>query len=510
MFAKRVLTPILSNNAYSLLFFISMGVLPRAIVWAFFPLDWNWDSYHHWQISYLTLKIGLSQGRMWDLNGCEYYWGVVPHVVQAFLLWVLDTDSILPYRIFNVVLGGVNAYLVFLIGRDNGRQEVGFYAGILCALFPVAVVFDIIAMQETLALFFVLLAVYVFSSHPFLSGVSLALAAQSRTEFWLISAIFVVGAIIIERGSSKIRPFVISWLSVMAVFCLFFALQTSNAFYPLYWELYNSFGGWSKAGQGKSLVELMFSWTLGKLKAWPTRPAGAVLIVSMAACLGVFGRMVMKRWKRYHVYLFFMACLGVMGPLLVPYFSMQTEFLLLMLRLSMPLLALGLVVLVEVTSRFRSKDIGIGRRNFGFGDLLIVLSLLSYAYFVPAYGQFQRIPQQVFLTADQGMKYYRGGTIVCDYPILNYRLISEWNVSADSLLGNLYSPAYYGISDPIEFVRWFEKHNVTMWIYSDERAQTVWSVVNGSYPDLLVPIYVNYGMKFYSINQTALKIALAR
>jgi len=31
-------------------------------------------SYHHWQISYLTLKIGLAHGRMWDLNGMEYYW----------------------------------------------------------------------------------------------------------------------------------------------------------------------------------------------------------------------------------------------------------------------------------------------------------------------------------------------------------------------------------------------------------------------------------------------------
>ena len=32
---------------------------------------------NHWQISYLSLKIGFSGGRLWDLNGCEYIWGIV-------------------------------------------------------------------------------------------------------------------------------------------------------------------------------------------------------------------------------------------------------------------------------------------------------------------------------------------------------------------------------------------------------------------------------------------------
>jgi len=510
MGTKGLIVSVPSNRFYATLLFVSVAVVARAIVWTFLPLDWNWDSYHHWQISYLTLKIGLNQGRMWDLNGCEYYWGVVPHVVQASLLWAIDTASIVPYRLFNVLVGGVNAYLVYLIGRENARREAGFYAGILYALFPIAVVFDVIAMQETLALFFVLLAVYTFRAHPVWSGVSLALAAQSRTEFWLISTIIVVGAVIIERGSRRVLTSTFSWLSVMAVFCGFFAIRTSNALYPLYWGLYNSFGGWSKAGQGKSLVELMFSWVLAKLETWPTRPAALVLMVSMIACAGVFGHMVMKRWKNYHVYLSFMACLVVLGPILVPYFSMQTEYLLLMLRLSMPIAAFGSVLLVDVIYRLRTKSIRIGRRNFSFGDLLVVFSLLSYAYFIPAYGQFQRIPLQVFQTADEGMKYYTGGTVVCDYPILNYRLVSAWNVSTSHLLGNLYSPAYYGISDPIEYARWFESHNVTMWIYTDERAQMVWSIVSSNYPHLLVPRYVNYEMRFYTVNQTALKIALVR
>ena len=48
----------------------------RLLVYWLIPVDWNSDSYHHWLISYLTLHIGLAQGRLWDLLGCDYYWGM--------------------------------------------------------------------------------------------------------------------------------------------------------------------------------------------------------------------------------------------------------------------------------------------------------------------------------------------------------------------------------------------------------------------------------------------------
>jgi len=111
--------PILSNPKYTYIFFSLIAFIPRILVWASIPVDWNSDSYHHWQISYMTLKIGLQRGRLWDLNGCEYYWGVIPHLVQTLLLGVLSTDSILPYRILNIFLAGANTYLIYIIGRDN-------------------------------------------------------------------------------------------------------------------------------------------------------------------------------------------------------------------------------------------------------------------------------------------------------------------------------------------------------------------------------------------------------
>lgn len=206
----------------------------------------------------------------------------MPHLVQAFLLWVFRTSSIAPYRALNVLLGGVNAYLVYLIGRDNLYWEVGLYASLLFILFPIAVIFDAIAMQETLALFLALLSLYHFRTRPFWSGVFLALTSQSRIEFWMVSIIFVVGAVLVERASTRVIPFVVSWLLVTGVFCWFFATRTGNAFYPLYWSLYNTFGGWSGSKRGSPFLQLMFGWIALKLRTWPTKPTGLVFNLTSA------------------------------------------------------------------------------------------------------------------------------------------------------------------------------------------------------------------------------------
>lgn len=382
---KDRLIPILTNKTYTFLFFTSIAVIPRVLAWAVFPLDWNWDSYHHWQISYLTLKIGLSRGRMWDLNGSECYWGIVPHLVQSFLLWVFHTASIAPARALNVLLGGVNAYLVYLIGRDNIYWEVGLYASLLFAFFPVAVFFDAIAMQETLALFFALLSLYLFRSRPFWSGVFLALACQSRIEFWMVSLIFVVGVVLVERASTRVFPFVVSWLIVTSVFCWFFATRTGNAFYPLYWSLYNVFGGWHERLGGKPFIWQMFSWIAIKLRTWPTKPTGIVLLGSMFTFLGVFVHMILRRWKRYHLYLFFMASLVVFGPLFIPYFAQILKYLLLMLRMSIPVAALGYIILIYLLFRTRLPRYRVSLRRYHVEKILILGTLLSYAYFTPAY-----------------------------------------------------------------------------------------------------------------------------
>ena len=504
MLEGGLLQRILSKRSYTLLFFAAVSLAPRLYAWTLMPMDWNPDSYHHWQISYLSLKIGFPRFRMWDINGCDLYWGIVPHLVQATLMWAFRTASILPYRVLNIVLAGLNAYLVYCIGRDNFSWEVGFSAGVLYALYPVAVVFDIIAMQETLAL----LSMQYYVTHPGRSGIFLALAAQSRTEYWLASIFFVACATVIERFSVRFQEFAFSWMGLTLIFSTFFRFCTGNPLYPLYWSLFNVFGGWTEEGLGLPFHVLFLNWARRKLLAWSGKGTGLFLLGSMVSFGGASLYMMFRKRRSYHVFLFSLDVLAVFSPLFVTYYPNYMQGLLLMLRGSMPIAAFGLIVICYTLFLVRLR-LPEGRMVMIVSVALMTFaSVVSLGYVVPAYGRFHCTPKQVFEVADNTAGHYMGGTIVCDYPMLNYRLVSKWGVKASSLLGNHYAPHYYGATDPVKFARWFEKNNVTLWLYAGDRADPVWRVVQNNFPELLVLMEEAHGIRVYRVDRSILQSIL--
>ena len=498
-----------SRESWKFLLLFSVAVAARLAVWRLIPVDWNSDSYHHWQISYLSLRIGFPRGRMWDLNGCELYWGMVPHLVQAVLLWALSTASIVPYRALNVLLGGVNSYLVYLIGRDNFHGDVGLYAGLLFALYPVSVVFDTIAMQETMALFFALLSIHLFESRPGWSGFFLALACQSRIEYWLASIFFVLGVALVERFSTEIQSFVFSWLGVTIVFCTFFRNWTANPVYPLYWSLFNAFGGWKEGGLGLPFHVLMTRYAAEKLAAWSRKATGLLLLGSFATTSGVFLYTIRRRRENYHVHLFFFTALAVFGPLFVPYYPVYMKSMLLMLRESIPIAAFGCILLCHLVRRVKGSLLKGGMRRLPLELTLVAASLLSLGSIIPAYRPFQVDSQLAFSAADGAIEHYTGGTIVCDHPTMNYRFALRWRVRAKDLLGNHYSPHYYGVTEPLEYARWFARNNVTLWIHGGSRANPVYAVVSREMPGLLVLRDEAYGIRVFEVDRDVLEGILA-
>ena len=488
----------------SLLLVFSVAFAARLAVWRLIPVDWNSDSYHHWQISYLSLKVGFPRWRMWDLNGCELYWGMVPHLVQAVLLFALSTASIVPYRVLNLLLGSVNPCIVYLIGRDNFNREVGAYAGLLFALYPVAAVFDVIAMQETLALSLALLSICLFATRPGWSGFLLALACQSRIEYWLASIVFVIGVTLAERFSTRIQSFLFSWIGVTWVFCTLFWVWTSNPFYPIYWSLYNVFGGWADNGPGLPFHRLMFDYIGEKFTAWSMKATGLALLGSFAASLGAFLHTIRRRGGRSHVYLFFFTVLAVFSPLFVTYYPRFPSSLLLMLRESIPIAALGSVLLCYIVFRAKDRLFRGSLLTLPLEAILIAVALLPYGYLIPAYQQFQVDSLEAFTVADRAFGYYNGGTIVCDHPTMNYRLCTKWRVRASDLLGNHYSPHYYGVTDPLEYANWFERNDVTIWIHEGKRADAVWEVASSEMPGLLVLREEVHDAKIYEVDRAIL------
>lgn len=500
---------VLTNKLNDYIFLFSVAIIARLLVWSLLPSDWNSDSYHHWQISYLSLKIGFPKWRMWDINGCELYWGLIPHLIHATLLFILSTPSILPYRALNALLGGGNSCLVYLIGRDNFDRGVGLYSGLLLSLYPVAAVFDVIAMQETLALTFALSSIYLFKTRPSWSGVLLALACQSRIEYWLASIIFVLGVALVERLSTETQPFLVSWIGVTFFFCLLFRHWTSNPVYPLYWSLFNVFGGWTERGWGLPFHSLMLRWVTEKLIAWSGKATGVLLLGSFASLPVALMVMFRRKRERYHLTLFFLGILVVFGPLFVTYFPKNIRGLLIMLRCSIPSVAFGGVLLFSSVRRLKMRVFNDGLRRLPIEPLLVTAVLLSSSYFIPAYEQFQAHPRVAFTAADAAINHYEGGTIICDHPTINYRLVTRWGVGVSDLLGNHYSPNYYGVTDPSEYVRWFERNNVSLWLYAGFDAEPVWDVISANTPDLLVFKDEVYGVRIFEVERSVLDRVLA-
>ncbi len=494
----------MEDRAGLVIFFAALAT--RLVVWLFIPLDWNWDSYHHWQISYLSLKIGFGRGQLWDLNGCEYFWGMVPHLFQSVLMGVLGTSSLLPYRVLNTALGGLNSVLVYRIGERFYSQKTGLVSGLLFAVFPVAAVFDAVAMQDTLALTFLLASLSAIRENPFWAGAALALAGHSRIELMAVGFIVLLGYCLRERLYTESLPYVMGWLLVMTVFGFHLYSKTGNPIYPLYTSLYNVFGGWEPGNQGKTFLGLMLDWVWWKLSVWPRKPTGLVILSLGATAVVMVPRMARRRWIRYQPQLYLLASAAVLTPIFLTYLGADPESLLIMLRMVNPVVALGLPVAVHFSRTSIAKP---------FPDLKLkpvqivaVLFLLSYFWFLPAYCGFQAYTEEAFISADAVHGLYGGGTIVCDYPTINYRLVHAWGVEPRDLLGNHYSPHYYGVDEPLVYAEWLQENDVTLWLKTDFRGEPVLDVVEANYPGLFERLYGEGYTVVYGVDRDRLESIL--
>lgn len=413
-------------------------------------------------------------------------------------------SSIIPIRVMNLVLGSVNALIVYLIIEKNWSQKRALFSGLVMGLFPVASIFDVLAMQDTLALTLVLSSLYYYMDHPFFSGILLALSGQSRTEFLLIGFFIVCVYFLVEGLSTDRLPFLIGWFITTFSFACFLYSKTGNPFYHLYWSLYNVFGGWDVGNQNRSFLDLMFSWVLWKLSVWPTKLTGIFILFPLISFAVTTFYLIRKRMKGYPFPVFFLSTLVVLSPSFVTYLWSNHEYLMIMLRMLNPIFSLFLLMIpiLSRTDVIRSLEGWLVGLNIPY--IVLLLILLSYAFFIPYYSRFQVVTSSAFRSADLALIYYDGGTIVCDYPTINYRLVNKGGVTVDELLGNHYAPNYYGISDPIEYARWFDENDISLWLYYDSRAIPVWSVVKENYPHLLIHIVDLPSARLYAVNDTLL------
>ena len=467
------------GNEVKLVFLVAL--LARLTVYWLIPVDWNSDSYHHWLISYLTLHIGLREGRIWDLLGCDYYWGMITHLVQAFLLWVFRSSSIEFIRIFNVLMGSVNAVLVYKVANRYYGSGNALFSGLCFAVFPVSTVFDSIGMQDTLALGFVLVSLYLMRTRHFWSGLLLGLACHTRVEYTLVSLLIIGGFVLRERLFTDSQPYLLGWFAGWGLPSVHIWVQTGNPVYPLYWSLYSVFGGYTSKFSGLPFLDVFFGWLGSRLFIWTRSVFGVLIILCGVAGLGLIPWMAFRRWIRYEPLLYWVSCLMVMCPLFLPYFDGEPVYLLMMLRFLVPVVALGLPPLFHLFTRLRLRyDNQKVIRCLQVGVFIVFFVL--YPVLLPCYSGLQGTVLDEFAVAGRVAGVYSGGTVVCDLPSTVYWLVDTWGVESECLLSNLYSPAYYGVDDSEAYLVWLRDNDVCVWCYLGERGDMVWSVVSDEYP----------------------------
>ena len=123
-----------------IVFSFLLALLPR--IYTIFVLtdsqnpgcNWYEDVYHHWQIGYLTWKIGIHEGfRLWDLKGMEYFWGIGHPLILVFISTLTGLYDIVVSRILSAFFGSLVVVLVFLISHRFWGIKIALAAALFGA-----------------------------------------------------------------------------------------------------------------------------------------------------------------------------------------------------------------------------------------------------------------------------------------------------------------------------------------------------------------------------------------
>lgn len=192
------------------------------------------DTYHRWQIAYLTREIGWPQEhRLWDLRGFEYLWGVIHPILLNVLFILTRRIDIWLNRVLSALAGSGIAVLFYLFGKRFFNFQVGLASGLFVALFPSLVLVDASGSIEPISFFLLLVAVWFWSKKAFLTGLFLALAAMTRIEAWILAMGFLVGLLLFKLQLEKWVISFLGFLLPMIFYMKHLAIKTGSFIYPL-------------------------------------------------------------------------------------------------------------------------------------------------------------------------------------------------------------------------------------------------------------------------------------
>jgi hypothetical protein len=388
------------------------------------------DAYHHWQIAFLTKEVGISHGRLWDMRGWEYFWGLLHPALMNVLFFATGSIDIVLARLLSLAFGSAAVVLIFLLCHRYWGTQVAVVAAAFAALSPVAIFNDDAGMTEPIAIALVLFGIWLTPRRGFLAGVAWGLAALARVEAWLFGAGLVLAWALGRRPGSSRWPVVVGWLVTMGLYFKFLLDQTGNPIYPLYINF--QFVGLGAGGTSATLTQdqrlLWIPLGLGVVAA------GAGLAWSL--------------WKQPPSYLLLTYGFGYSALSLATYLRYASEWKERRFELPLDFLAIlvAVVLLKVLPERWRVLRVA----NWGLAAAALLAVQLIWLPVQAAYSATEPLFQyEVQLGHAIGAVYnqpaYRGGILSMpgDEPTLLYVLARDEGVHGDRVTSQFYDPFYY-------------------------------------------------------------------
>ncbi len=446
---------------YFLLALFLVALLPRLYVLFFVTqpqnagVGWYNDTYHHWQIGYLTYSVGLKHGflRLWDFKGMEFFWGLLHPLTLVLLFKLTGTVDILVSRLLSSVFGAINIVLLFQILRKYFNLNTALAASLIAIFTPVVLFTNTVGMQEEIGIFLLFSGFLVWPRRPALFGILLALAGMVRAEYWVFGLVLVAITTVKERHLDRDIPLLFGYGVPTLLYMKYLLDWTGNPIYPIWWNFMGNMAGeWANMAVSLNSFQVQTK-----------------LIFQILFVLGlIIALIVFIRKPKY--YLFSLLGLG--------------NIMLIALMFGFSAYIWGYIPRYWVDRLMLLPHIYIGAFFSAFllyflpkkwpkivyisWPLVILILLVSFSLWKPIlryYNPSREIWKNEQELASAVASYYKSGSVLIpeDKPVLTYSLVRYHNIKGPNLVGQMFDPFYYMKGDP--FADWEENKKIIFdWI----------------------------------------------
>lgn len=426
---------------------------------------WYDDTYHHWQVAWLTRDIGLDKGflRLWDLKGMEYFWGPVHPLLMMAMFKITGSVSIVNARVLSIIFGSLVIAALYLIVRKLWNRQAALAAAMLAIAHPVAILNDASGMLEPIGLFLMLVGILLVNSAPLLTGILWGLAAMARAEDWMFGGLLLLLSVKAVKKSGQLPGLFAGYAIVIGAYMKYLLDHTGNPIYPIWWNwLANARGAWSTEtaiNAYQMMVRpylvawfvislVLFAWVVWKARGEKKLFLG--LGLAMWAFIGGFMGLThyLKGFEPWFWIIRFFEFPYVFGGCL---------------------LVVGLLALIPG----RVKMLGKLPLSLALWVPVVLLGILNWVVFWPPilarYNQTRPVWARTAQWSKELVKGYQGGRILFPegYASILYHFAYDYGVEGRGIEGQMFDPFYYMTGDP--FADWGTNRAVILgWLKDDD------------------------------------------